>query len=312
MEEILVRKLNLEGMSLSCVSNSDLIGYLQTKDTINRIENYLVKPFENSLSELDEGFCDVFSSSGIYLGAQNSDVPVLRESCDVISKFEEVISDSLVQNKFGKRLDGVKRYSGTTTFDALNLHNLVKHFKSEKMNLERVLDVNIECSSLESVMEVYSPRLVFLDSEFNCDVSNLCENDVGFYIAGKNNISNLKTKIIKPFENLFLDEFSTNSNSNDVYRFGDLGVVVNMELSQVCDYDTCLNVLQNNLLNISRMNQNSSNGSSLFFNNELIIPRMYVSKECLNSTIECEKSKKMEILDRTLSIEYMPKFTHII
>jgi hypothetical protein len=316
MDEILVKRLNLESKDLDCISKNDLLGYLQTKDTINRIENYLVKPFENGLREvrvsasIDSGAQDVFSSGGIYLGIENRDVPVLRESSEVVSKFEDVISDSLVQNEFGKRLDGVKRYFGTPTFDALNLYNLVEHFKSEKIGLERVLDVHTEFSNLGTVMDVYSPRLVFLDREFDFDVSNLSESDVGFYAAGKVCIENLNGRVINPFEELFLGE--SNDVGSSIFKFDDLGVVINSSVSSVCDYDSCLSFLQSNLLDISRMGASSSNGGSLFFNSKLINPRMYVSEKYLSGVVESERSKKVDILNRSLRVEYMPKFTHII
>jgi hypothetical protein len=310
MDEILIKRLNLSECDLNSISKKDLVGYLQTKNTISRVEDYLVSPFEKSLDGVEFKNNEVFSSAGIYLGVESNELPIYLDSSQVVSKFEEFMSDSLVQNSLGKRLDGVKQYCGKTTFDALNLNNLVNNFKSKKVGLERVLDFNFECSDLDDVVDVYSPRLAFLDSEFSFDVSNLTQNDVGFYVAGKTCVERLSNNIIKPFEDLFLS--NSDAGFKSVFEFGDLGVFVNSNVSLELDYDSCLVKLQENLKSISSMGSEMSNFDNLFFNSDLINPRMYVSERYLSGLIEFYKSSRFPVVSKSLSVEYLPKFAHII
>ncbi len=311
MNEILVKKLNLESKDLNSISKSDLVGYLQTKDTINRISNYLVKPFEAALSSVGSGACDLFSSNGIYLGVNNSSCDVVRESIDVVSRFEEMLSGDCVRNGFGRRAYGVKRFASDLAFDSWNLNKMLSHYKNEVVSCENVLDTSVECSDLENVMAVYSPRLIFLEDEFKFDVSNLNESDVGFYVAGMQSLNNLDKNVVKPFEELFLSSVKIGSGKS-MFGFSDLGVRVSSEVRKECDYKNLVDVLGNELSSISKMGSNLGNNRNLFFNSDLIKPRMYVGDDYLSDFISTNKASEMEVLIENVGVEYLPQFTHII
>lgn len=314
MEEKLIKILD-EELNISEFNESNIAEYVQTKQTIDRLNKFAIQPFEEIAKERKKVLgidYKLFYGADMIFDVETSRTPKHYTSKDILSLTTGVLGTALQNQELGKQMYGVKRFGDTPAIDASYVLNLVTDWQYAVIG-ENIREKVVCEADLKNIANQYAGMITLIDEPIIKSPTGFSHKAGALYLVSKGQVKELGDRVIKPFESAFksMSEKNPNETSRNYHNYGGLSVFVKTVPRAEPNFDRSL---QNTLESIDYFSGLTTESSSpmAFFNDSLQQPRTYIALEGLLDLISQETNMTDTKFRQEISILYNPKKATVI
>lgn len=314
MEKRLIKIL--EGNAdVSKLTENNIEEFVQTKQTIDRLNKFAIQPFEEIAKERIQTLGEhnkLFYGADMIFGVKTTSSPKHYTAKEILALTQAVIGTSLQNNELGKQMYGVRRFDGTPAIDATYLLGLVLDWQNAVIGENIRQTISCEADT-QSIARQYGGMTALIDKPIITSPTGFSHEAGALYLTSKGQVKDLTERVVKPFETAF-KEMSTkdpDQTTRDYHNYGGLSVFVKTVPRSEPDFIRALGGITESLEYFARLKGESASPIA-FFNDAIRNPTTYVALEGLLDLMKKEQSKTETKFRQEISVLYQPESARVI